>query len=367
MKRAFGVLAALVLLGGVAFALLRPVEPGGGGCKPTAINGLIGSEKREFFADPEVVAELRANCLEAKVDSTGSWLMGEADLAKYDFAFPASSSPAGAIKDKQHLVGEQVRPFYSPLVVVAHRPVAEVLKQNGLAEVTESRVWKLRMGAYVDLVRNKRTWKDLQGAAAHKELDGAVFVTTTDPADSSSGALYLALMSYLANDRQVVSDDAGVQKVADVVRRVTSVQGGQKSSSDGPFTDFVSGASSPLVLAYESQVASLTAKGRATPGSSVGDMVVLYPDITVSSDHTVVALKEGGRKLAELLRDNEKLRSLAARHGFRPQADPGALAKALSGKPGPAFASDLSTEQVQQVQVPTVELLNKLVSTAKGR
>ncbi|MGW6914114.1 hypothetical protein ACWGB8_09865 [Kitasatospora sp. NPDC054939] len=365
MKRALGVVAALVLLAGVAVALLRSDPSGGGG--PVVISGLIGSEKREFFQDPEVVAELKARGVEVKIDSTGSWLMSEAQLGAYDFAFPASSSPANAIKDKQQIFGEQVRPFYSPLVVVAHAPVAEVLRQNGLAKRSESGVWTFAMGAYVDLVQAKKTWQDLKETAGHNELAGDLYLTTTDPADSSSGALYLALVSYLANGRQVVSDDAGVARVADPVRRVVSVQGGQRSSSDGPFTDFVSGASSPLVLAYESQVAALTAKGKATPGGSAGDMVVLYPDITISSDHTVVALKENGKRLAELLRDNERLRTLAAKYGFRPQADPGALSKAVSGKPGPHFAPDLAAAQVQQVQVPTVEMLKKLVNTAKGR
>ncbi|MGW4896738.1 hypothetical protein ACWEQL_31445 [Kitasatospora sp. NPDC004240] len=366
MKRAFGVLAALLLIGGVAFALLRPV---GGDDKPETIKvtGLIGSEKREFFADPAVIAELRQQGLEVTVESTGSWLMGSTDLKKYDFAFPASSSPAEGIKKSNGVTGEQVRPFYSPLVMVAHRQVAEVLKKNGLAEVSKSDVWTFKMDAYVQAVREKRTWEQLTGSAGHRELSGRLFVTTTDPDDSSSGALYLALVSYLANGRQVVSDDAGVQRVKDLVKGVVEVQGGQRSSSEGPFTDFVSGVGSPLVLAYESQVASLTAKGGVAKGGSAGDMVMLYPDVTVSSDHTVVARTDGGRKLAELLRDNKTLRALEAKYGFRPQADPVALEQVVAGKEGPVFARDLSAAQVVQAQVPTVEMLGKLVNTAKGR
>ena len=72
-------------------------------------------------------------------------------------------------------------------------------------------------------------------------------------------------VSYLANERRVVSDDAGVGRVKDLVRKVTAMQG-TKTSSDGPLEDFLLNVGSPLVLVYELQVAALTAQGRQTTG-----------------------------------------------------------------------------------------------------
>ncbi|WP_162002560.1 substrate-binding domain-containing protein [Streptomyces sp. CB01881] len=369
MRRVFGVLAALALLAGVGVALLWPGDEPDGSDGVVTISGLIGSEKREFFADPDVVAELQKQGLKVTTDTTGSWLMGESDLAKYDFAFPASLSPAEEIRKQRQIKSEPVRPFYSPLVVLAHRSMADVLKENGLAgqSSSEPAVWTLKMDAYLKAVQEGRKWQDLKGAGSHNELRGLLFLTTTDPSTSSSGALYLAAISYLANGHQVVSDDAGVGAVKDVVRQVTSVQGDQKTSSDGPFKDFLSGVGNGPVLAYESQMAALTAKGVSTPGGSAGDLVVLYPDTTVFSDHTLVALKPGAEKLAAVLRDDQVLRDLEAKYGFRPQADPGALGKAVKGRQGPAYASDLAAAGVQQAQVPTVAVLNKLINAAKGK
>ncbi|MFJ6140818.1 hypothetical protein [Kitasatospora sp. NPDC092286] len=362
MKRAFGVLAALLLLGGVAYALLKPSDsdPADGA---VTVTGVIGSEKRAFFQDPDVIAELAKQGLKVNTETTGSWLMGEVKLNTMDFAFPASISAAEALRNQLTIKDAPVRPFYSPLVILAHGPVAEVLAQNGLASVDPAtRVWTFKMDAYLDAVKAGRKWQELKGADAHPELSGSVYLTTTDPASSSSGALYLAVLSYLQNNHQVVSDPAGVAATKDVLRTVTTMQGDQKSSSDEPFKDFVSGFGNPLVLAYESQAAELAVKETPT-----GDMVVLYPDTTVSSDHTIVGRTEGGRKLANLLRDNARLRELEARYGFRPQADPAAFATAVKGRTNPTFAPDLAAAKLKQAPVPSSEVLTMLTDAAKGK
>ncbi|MFD0573091.1 hypothetical protein ACFQ0T_32495 [Kitasatospora gansuensis] len=255
-----------------------------------------------------------------------------------------------------------MRPFYSPLVVIAHKPAADVLKNNQLAEQSGESPWKLRMANYLAAVGKDTKWSELKGAAGKAELSGDIYLTTTDPRTSSSGALHLAAVSYLANDDRVVADEAGVNKVAPLLKKLTDKQGDQKTSTDGPFSDFRSGVGNPLVLVYESQVASLRAHGIST-----GDLVVLYPDTTVWSDHTAVGLTPKGRKVAELLRDSPKLRALEARHGFRPTADPGALGKALEGHQGADFAADLTAAGIKQAQVAAVPMLAKLVEAAKGK
>ncbi|MDH6127142.1 hypothetical protein P3T39_004116 [Kitasatospora sp. GP82] len=189
MRRAGGVLAA-VLLVGVAFAICYHPD------RTVTVRALIGSEKAEFFNDPAVTAELDKRGFKVVPDTTGSWSMTSTNLDGYGLAFPASLPPAEEIRKQHNISTEPVRPFYSPLVVVAHAPVAR--------------------------------------------------------------------------------------------------------------------------------------------GRSTGDLVVLYPDTTVSSDHTAIGLTPDGDRLAQLLRDDEKLRSLEARFGFRPQADPGAFTAALDGRPSTA-------------------------------
>ncbi|MGW3039329.1 substrate-binding domain-containing protein [Kitasatospora sp. NPDC001159] len=361
MRRALGVLAALVLLGGVTYALIP--DDGTDPKKLVTVTGLIGSEKRAFFESPEVKAELAKQGLEVHTDSTGSWTMSEQarNSSGLDFAFPASTAPAREIQRNWGQQDSPLVPFYSPLVVVAHAPVAQILQENKLAAQDDLGVWTFKMDEYVNDLKANRKWQDLAKTEGHGELSGPIFVTTTDPESSSSGALYVALLSFVLNNNLVVSDDAGVDAARPVLHQATALQGGQKSSSDEPFRDFLAGVGNPLIFGYESQVAAMALQGQPT-----GDMVVMYPDTTAYSDHTVIARTESGRKLAGLLQNDEVLRALEVRFGFRPQASSGAFADRVKDIRQPVFAQDLNAAKVKQSPVPSLDNLLKLTAAAKG-
>ncbi|MER5640857.1 hypothetical protein ABT095_28395 [Kitasatospora sp. NPDC002227] len=360
MRRVAGLVAAVVLLVAVTVVALHDWS---GGKATASVRIMIGSEKFDFFNDQDVKGELAAQGLKTDLTTTGSWSMASADLSGFDLAFPASQPPAEDIRRGHHITTDTVRPFYSPLVVIAHLATANVLYANHIAAKADSGVWKLRMHEYLEAVRQGTTWQQLDTDHSHAELTGALYISTTDPATSSSGALHLAQLSYLANGGAVVKDGQGVARVSGLVKQLTGVQGDQKTSSDGPFKDFLSGVGNPLVLVYESQVAALLAQHKP-----VDDLVVLYPDTTVSSDHTAVGLTPNGDKLAQLLRDDPKLRALEARYGFRPQADAAAFAAAVGERDkNPVLAPDLAAAGVAQAQVPTLDVLTELVQTAKGR
>ena len=318
------------------------------------VRGVIGSEKAEFFADPDVVKALAAKGYTVKAETSGSWAMEGLDLEGYDFAFPSSQAPATELAAKYEVRGTLPRPFYSPLVVVAHRNAAEVLTGNGLATLDAEHRGTLRMAAYLDAAGEDRTWQQLKGADKYGELTGTLYLSSTDPETSNSGALYLAAASYVDNGGKVVASDAEVKRTTALLHKLVSVQGAQQSSTDAAFRDFVSGAGNPLVLVYESQVASLLADGQRPD-----DLVVLYPDTTVNSDHTVVPLTDDGTALAELLSTDPRLRKLEVRHGFRPQGE------------ATGFASDTTYLKqeltgVRQAPVPTSAVLHELARRARG-
>ncbi|MFE2034428.1 hypothetical protein ACFXBB_14465 [Streptomyces scopuliridis] len=368
MKRIVGIVLAVLLIGGVAAAVVAGREDdqgsgtgSGSGTATKTVRGVIGSEKSEFFADPDVVKALADKGFAVKTETSGSWAMEEMPLTGYDFAFPASEAPGKELATKHGVQGGVLRPFYSPLVVVAHRPVAEVLARNGLAALTgkpgaEAR-GTLRMGPFLDAVRADRTWQQLKGASAHAELSGTVFISSTDPETSNSGALYLAAASFVANGG-LVSDAGGVDRTAPLLRKLIAPQGAQKTSSDAPFRDFISGAGNPLVLVYESQVASMLLQKQ-----DVGDLVVLYPDTTVNSDHTLVPLTDDGRALGGLLTTDKRLRELAVRHGFRPQGVPAEFTAATAGY---TAYLDQTLTSVHQAPVPTTEWLQAMARRSRS-
>ncbi|WP_229881690.1 substrate-binding domain-containing protein [Streptomyces alanosinicus] len=358
MRRIAGIVLAVLLIGGVVAAVVAGRHGEDKGTATKTVRGVIGSEKADFFADPDVVKALAAKGYTVKVESSGSWAMDGLDLKGYDFAFPGSQAPADQLAAKYHAQEPLPRPFYSPLVVVAHRSAADVLAANGLAVLDGQHRGTLKTGAYLDAVRADRTWQQLKGATAHGELTGTLYITSTDPETSNSGALYLADASYVANGGKVVASTADVGRTAPLLRKLVSVQGAQQSSSDSVFRDFVSGAGNPLVLMYESQIASLLIQQH-----TANDLVVLYPDTTVNSDHTVVPLDANGRALGELLGTDPALRKLAVRHGFRPQGD---AAEFVSAAVGVSGYLNQNLTGVRQAPVPTSQVLHEMTRRARG-
>ena len=358
MRRIAGIVLAVLLIGGVVAAVVAGRDSGDKSTATKTVRGVIGSEKAEFFTDPAVVKALAAKGYTVRTESSGSWAMEGLDLKGYDFAFPSSQSPANELAAKYHARTPLPRPFYSPLVVVAHRSAAEVLAANGLATLDVKSRGTLKMAAFLDAAQHDRTWQQLKGTTGHGELTGTLFISSTDPESSNSGALYLAAASYVALGGRVAASEADVERTAPLLHKLVSVQGAQQSSSDAAFRDFISGAGNPLVLVYESQVAALL-----TEQHTADDLVVLYPDTTVNSDHTVVPLTENGRALADLLSDDPVLRKLAVRHGFRPQGD---TAEFTSATTDLATYLNQSFAGVRQAPVPTSKVLREMARRARG-
>ncbi|MFE0641385.1 hypothetical protein ACFW2Y_07210 [Streptomyces sp. NPDC058877] len=363
VRRILGIVLAVLLLGGVAAVLVSGGDKDGDTATKT-VRGVIGSEKAEFFADPQVVEALAARGFRVTTETSGSWDMEELPLDGYDFAFPSSRGPADALrakaKTKDRATTAPLRPFYSPLVVIAHSSAARVLADNGLATLgPRGTSGTLKMDAYLAAARADRTWQQLKGSAGHTELSGTLFITSTDPLSSNSGALYLAAASYVADGGRVAGDGAAVTRTAPLLRKLVQVQGAQQPGSDAPFRDFISGVGNPLVLVYESQVASQLLAGRP-----LGDLVVLYPDTTVNSDHTLVPLSENGRALGEALATDPELRKLAVRHGFRPQ---GAASEFTAATKNHAAYLNQTLSGVRQAPVPTSEVLHEMALRARGQ
>lgn len=247
MRRLLGVLLALGLVIGVVLVAQQRHNPRpgprpsptahGSPTALTALSGLIGSEKQHFFADGAVQQALRAQGYAVTVGSSGSFSMaGDVQKGHYDFAIPASSIAASTIPSPFNT--NPVRPFYSPMVVVAHTDTADFLAQNGLATQLSGGVWSFDMNQYLADVEAQRKWSDLTGGTRPGDLAGLLYIETTDPASSSSGALYLAIMSYLANNEQLVKSQADIAHVQPLMQYLISNQGALLASSDQLFSDF---------------------------------------------------------------------------------------------------------------------------------
>ena len=353
------VLGAWQLLGrGGGVALSRDASPiGQSSSIPadlTTVRGVVGSEKKAFFSDPEVKRIFALSGLSVEVDTAGSReIATSTDLKAYDFAFPSSAPAAEKIKREHKTLGVY-SPFYSPIAIASFQPIVDLLQRAGVAKKAPTGYWTFDVNAYLKLVEKGTRWDQLPGNTAYP-ASKAVLVTTTDVRRSNSAAMYLALASYAANNNNIVSTPDEAAAVLPEMRRLFLGQGFSESSTEAPFEDYLAlgQGKTPMLLTYESLFLD---RQMRNDGSITPEMVLLYPTPDVLSKHTVLALTKNGASAGQLVSENPDLQRLAAKYGFR-TTNPATFRDVLNGA-GVAMPPEL----VDVVEPPSYEILESMIA-----
>ena len=177
---------------------------------------------------------------------------------------------------------------------------------------------------------------------------------------SNSAAMYLALASYVGNGDRVVENAAQGDEVVDQVAPLFLRQGFSEYSTEGPFEDYltIGAGKTPMVMIYEAQ---FLARAAARDGSIGPDRVLMYPEPTVLTKHTLVPLTPAGDRVGRLLAGDPELQRLAVTHGFR-TADAATVRQYLADRKV-APPPDLVTI----VEPPTYEALEHLIARIQER
>ncbi|WP_238174639.1 three-helix bundle dimerization domain-containing protein [Kribbella kalugense] len=322
---------------------------------PITLSGVIGSEKRAFFEDPDVKAALAKHGFEVKVDTAGSReIATSVDLSKYDFAFPSSTTAAERIlqptSGRPTVSGKKYSVFSSPMAIATFQPIVNLLSASGIAKQING-TWYFDVRKYVDLAHANWRWTNVHGNTTYP-VNKRILITTTDPRTSNSAAMFLSIVSYVANHNSVVQSEADEKKVLPLVAPLFVNQGYTDNSSEGPFDDYLSlgMGKSPMVNIYEAQFVEAAVEHKLKPG-----MVLMYPSPTVQSKHTLISLNANGEKLGELLSTDPQLQQLAARHGFR-TTDASQFANVVSQNKVP-----VAKDVIDVADTPTYDTLERLL------
>lgn len=314
MKKVLGPLLGLLLLAGIGAAVIYSANEQSLSRSTVEVSGLIGSEKRDFFDDLRVQERLKALGLIVKYRKAGSRQIGTSfNLGEYDFAFPAGL-PAAELILRNYKQGKSFSPFFSPMAVATWRPIADVLVSNAMAKKHDG-YYTLDMGAYMRALGQDMRWRDLKDNKVFA-VNKFLLINTTDIRKSNSAAMYLALASYVLNDSQVVQDDAQMQRVLPKAIELFKRLGYVESSSAAPFENFLimGMGKTPMVMIYEQQFIQ---QASLRDGSITKDMVLMYPEPSLYTKHTLIGLSEGGNRLGEVLESDPRLLELAIEHGLR--------------------------------------------------
>ena len=354
MKRRLSIgLAVVLLLAVVAVVIWGRGDDGGTAGGLTTVRGVSGSEKQAFFSDQRVVDAFAKHGLKVEVDTAGSRQIATTiDLGKYEFAFP-SSSPAAQKIQRDRKVTTVYTPFQSPMAVATFEPIAGLLSGTGVVHKGAGDYQVLDIAKYLDLAKAGTRWDQLPGNTSYPARKN-VLVTTTDPRESNSAAMYLSIVSFVANGNNVVSTPDAESKVLPQVSKLFLDQGYTQNSTEGPFEDYLSAGmgKTPMALIYESQFVDRLVRG---DGSIRADMRMLYTAPTVYSKHTLVPLSADGDKVGRLLATDPELGKLAATFGFR-TTDPKLFADVVAQAKAPVPA-----DLVDAVEPPSFETLERLL------
>ena len=314
-RRWVGPLLSIVLIIGVVAALFVSIRNTLLNQQKITVNGLIGSEKEEFFRDERVQQALDRLGIVVNFEKAGSREIAQKlNNEAYDFGFPAGVPAAEKIRQDWNLSSQGYDVFFTPMTVATWQPLAEMLVTSGVARQVDGH-YQLDMAQFLELVKAGRRWNELAGNTVF-DASRSILINSTDITRSNSAAMYLALASYVANGETVVQSRAQADALLPLITDLFVKQGLTGYSSEEPFEDYLimGMGKAPLVMIYESQ---FLAEAARTGGNIRPEMVLMYPDPGIYTKHVLVPLTENGRRLGEALTTDAELRRLAVEYGFR--------------------------------------------------
>lgn len=363
-RRILGPSLAAILIAGIGAAIYVSYERNsaekvkqGAQSLIVDVKGMIGSEKESFFADPKVVSLLLVKGLRVTVDKVGSREIATRDFKGYDFGFPAGAPAAITLQKKSG--AKQVFPtFFTPMAVASWKLLIPILENEGIVKKSENAYYIVDMKRLLMMSEQGVRWRDIKDNTVFA-TSKSILISSTDVRKSNSGAMYLALSSYIANDNNVVDNAEQAAKVLPFVTSLFLRQGLQESSSSGPFEDYATMGvgKAPLVMIYESQFLEYQSK-RAKPNT---DMVLLYPQPTIYTKHILVPFSESGKRLGELLSSDKELQKMAAEYGYR-TADPEHFSGFLK-----AHSLQAPAALVDVIDPPSYEILERMIEAIETK
>lgn len=321
VRRAISIVVTALLAVSVVSTVV--IWTAGSSKKPLQIvRGVIGSENKDFFADPRVKAAFAERGLDVRVDTAGDrQITTTVDRSKDDFAF-GSGSPAGQQILTANHITTKYAPFFTPMAVATFTDVAQVLGRAGVAH-DHGGWWTLDMKGFLDLVGRHVRWNQLPGNTAYPSTK-LVLITSPDATPSNSAALYASIASYVANQDRVLASPASVDEVVNQVSPLFLEQNQTEPSTEALFHDYLSKGEGTTAMAMIPE-AQFVARAATHDGSIRPNMVLMYPDPDVLSKDTLVPLTAAGGTVGRLLSDDPSLQHLAVEHGFRITSKPTAF------------------------------------------
>jgi hypothetical protein len=130
--------------------------------------------------------------------------------------------------------------------------------------------------------------------------------------------MFAALVANMLNNGEVVND-ATIGAVLPELKRVFARIGHMERSSGFLFEQFLTTGvgAKPVIVNYEHAIIEFSVENQHVWDKVKDKIRILYPQPTVWSAHTLIALTPGGVDLIKALQDKELQKIAWEKHGFR--------------------------------------------------
>jgi hypothetical protein len=278
----------------------------------TLLEALMAS-KVEYFNDPQVRRILMANGIEVHVTNSGGSMGVATNKRKkaneYDFVMPSGQMVGEAVH--KSLGGERYFPFSSPLVLGAFRDYADALVKAEVArpQGDGSMYYDIDIAK---LIKEPRYWDKYNGLTNTNQM----IAQSPDPCQSYSGAAYVGLVAFAANEGRTMTE-ADVPALAAKIKPVLSAEGQHETGLGTKFFNQEGRTFAPVAVFYEHQYLAYQFRMKEKTGKFDTDRVLLYPEARHTTEPWLIAYTKAGEKVGELLESNPDLRKRALELGYR--------------------------------------------------
>jgi hypothetical protein len=236
IKNYFGLALILIILVGMGlFGYSRfGASVGLDFTEPEVVRGYLGWEKKGFFEDPEVQQILTKKYdLKVEINKKGSIEMVREPAGDMDYLFPSNRIALEFYKNQNPDAKSQTI-YFSPIVVFSWQSLIPDLEKAGLVSQADG-IYTLDLDKLIQLIEENKKWEDIGSA----QLKGRINISSTDPARSSSGNLFSALILNSLVGQNTVATEADL--TPEIRQRMTSFfakMGLLDSSSGDIFENF---------------------------------------------------------------------------------------------------------------------------------
>lgn len=316
-----------------------------------SVHIFYGNEKKALLKDTEFQEILRKkHGLAIKGTKTDALEVPEGDLQNIDGFWP-SCTWAEALFKLRHpdLQYKTHTVFHTPLVIYSWAEVVEELIKQGVVEKKNGQYVIPDMKKFLDM--GEKTYQSLR----IPRLQGSVSVQLADPGQNTSGLLFMGLTTVALNEGRI-PDPKDIDRLSPEMMKIAGRTGKPESSADILFDRYIRQGQSPypMISGCENQIIEYYNIFPRYQELIRTQVRVMFPEPTVLSEHTFIALTKKGELLLTALQDPDIQKLAWEKFGFRSQTQ---------NNPGDLKAIGLP-EQVKSVSsMPSAEVMKKIIGS----